>query len=468
MEELTENKAAIQLTAKTFAGLENLLAEELTGIGATGVEIINRGVQFSGGLEVVYKANYLCRTAVRVLQPITVFTMKSQDDLYTEVMKIDWDDIFNLNQTFVVDANVFYSEITHSQYAALRVKDAIVDQFREKTGKRPWVGKEDADIYIDVHISHNICTVSLDSSGESLHKRGYRIEADKAPISEVLAAGIVLLSGWKGEKDLYDPMCGSGTIAIEAAMIANNIPAGYYRQKFAFMNWSGFDKELWEKIKKEEDAKISEAEHSIFASDRSEKAVNIAKRNIKNAGLHKDIELKVSFFDAIVPEKQEGILVFNPPYGKRLEERGEIIDLYRSIGDTLKKSFSGFEAWIISPDTDIAKFIGLRPSARIHLYNGPIETRLIKFEMYAGSKKGKYMDDEQKENYRKERNQRDAEEKHEYNKNEKPTWKKRDPYPEKRSYGNSGEKKYSGDKKPFGKDKKDFRGDRKTRGSQGR
>ena len=273
-----------------------------------------------------------------------------------------------MNQTFVVDANVFYSEISHSQYAALRVKDAIVDQFREKTGKRPWVGKEDPDIHIDVQISHNICTISLDSSGESLHKRGYRIDADKAPISEVLAAGIILLSGWKGEKDLYDPMCGSGTIAIEAAMIANNIPAGYYRKKFAFMNWAGFDKELWEKIRKEEDAKISEAEHSIFASDRSEKAVNIAKRNIKNAGLHKDIELKVSFFDAIVPENQEGILVFNPPYGKRLEERGEIIDLYRSIGDTLKKSFSGFEAWIISPDTDIAKYIGLRPSCKNSSY----------------------------------------------------------------------------------------------------
>lgn len=463
MEELIENKAAMQLTAKTFPGLENLLAAELSGIGASDVEIINRGVKFNGNLEIVYKANYLCRTAVRILQPILVFTMKDQDDLYTKVMEINWPDVFNLNQTFVVEANVFYSELTHSQYAALRVKDAIVDQFREKTGKRPWVGKEESDIHIDVHISHNVCTVSLDSSGDSLHKRGYRTDADK-PISEVLAAGMVLLTGWKGEKDLYDPMCGSGTIAIEAAMIANNIPAGYYRQKFAFMNWAEFDKELWEKIKCEEDAKISEAEHSIFASDRSEKAINIAKRNIKNAGLHKDIELKVSFFDDVLPKNQQGILVFNPPYGKRLEERGKIIDLYKSIGYTLKKNFSGFEAWIISPDTNISKFIGLRPSAMIHLFNGPIETRLIKFEMYAGSKEGKHMDDEQKQAYRKEQISRDSSEKSEYSKIEKPAWKKRDDNSEKRNYRNSGERKYSGEKKPFNKDKKDFRGDRKTGG----
>jgi putative N6-adenine-specific DNA methylase len=464
MEELKENKAAMQLTAKTFAGLENLLAEELTAIGATDVEVINRGVKFSGSLEVLYKANYMCRTAVRILKPVVVFTMNAQEDLYTKVMEINWPDVFQLNQTFVVDANVFYSEITHSQYAALRVKDAIVDQFREKTGKRPWVGKEDADIHIDVHISHNVCTVSLDSSGESLHKRGYRIDTDKAPISEVLAAGIVLLSGWKGETDLYEPMCGSGTIAIEATMISNNIPAGYYRKKFAFMNWAGFDKDLWEKIKKEEDAKISEAEHSIFASDRSEKAVNIAKRNIKNAGLHKDIELKVSFFDEIVPEKQEGILVFNPPYGKRLEERGEIIDLYRSIGDTLKKNFSGFEAWIISPDTDIAKFIGLRPSARIHLFNGPIETRLIKFELYAGSKKGKYMDEEQKVAWRKERGKTDSDGNREFKKNENPSWRKRNDNSEKRSFEKSGERKYGGVKKTFNKEKNGFQANRKTGG----
>lgn len=460
MEEMKENKTAMEFIAKTFAGLENLLAEELTNIGAKGIEIINRGVKFEGNLSVLYKANYQCRTAVRILKPILVFNLKNEEDLYAETKKLNWPDIFKLDQTFVVDANVFYSEITHSQYAALRVKDAIVDQFREKTGKRPWVGKEGADIHIDVHISHNVCTVSLDSSGESLHKRGYRIDTDKAPISEVLAAGIVLLSGYKGEKDLYDPMCGSGTIAIEAAMIANHIPAGYYRKKFAFMNWGNFDSDLWEAIKKEADSGIMEAEHTIFASDRSEKAVNIAKRNFKNAGLHKDIELKLAFFDEITPARQEGILVFNPPYGKRLEERGEIVDLYRSIGDTLKKSFSGFEAWIISPDTEIAKFIGLRPSARLHLFNGPIETRLIKFEMYAGSKKGKYMGEEQKENYRKERKEREFSDKGEDRKIEKPAWKKRDVSPGQKYSGRPGEKKHGGNKN-FNSDKKDFRGSRK-------
>jgi putative N6-adenine-specific DNA methylase len=265
-----------------------------------------------------------------------------------------------------------------------------VDQFREKTGKRPWVGREKSDIYIDVHISHNVCTVSLDSSGESLHRRGYRIDADKAPINEVLAAGMVKLTGWKGDKDFYDPMCGSGTIPIEAAFSAMNIPAGYYRQDYAFMSWADFDDELWKKVKEEADAEMGELECRILASDRSEKAVAIARRNLKNTGLHKDVELKVSYFDSIQPDEKKGILVFNPPYGKRLEEKGEIIDLYKGIGDVLKKNFIGFEAWIISSNFDAAKFIGLRPSARIPLYNGPIETKFIKFEMYEGSKKDNY------------------------------------------------------------------------------
>lgn len=457
MEESKENGALMQLMAKTFAGLENLLAEELKNIGATDVEVINRGVAFKGTLEIIYKANYLCRIAVRILKPICVFNMKEQDDLYTEVMKINWADVFDINQTFVVDANVFYSEITHSQYAALRVKDAIVDQFREKTGKRPWVGKEEADIHIDVHISHNVCTVSLDSSGESLHKRGYRIETDKAPISEVLAAGIILLSGWKGDKDFYDPMCGSGTIPIEAAMIANHIPAGYYRKQFAFMNWRGFDKVIWDTIKKEEDAGIAEAEHSIFASDRSERAVGIAKRNIKNASLHKDIEVSTSFFDAVKPAKQEGVLVFNPPYGMRLEERSDIVDLYRSIGDTLKKNFSGFEAWVISPDIDIAKYIGLRPSARIHLFNGPIETRLLKFELYSGSKKGKYIDEEKQETWRKEKEKnKPVFEKREYKGGDKPYFKRKDYSSERPGFDSSERNKTAGERSKFPGIKKDF------------
>lgn len=380
----------MDFTAKTFAGLEDVLANELKTIGATDVEVVKRGVTFKGDTATLFKANYLCRTALRVLKPIGVFEVKGQDQLYDKVRQIDWTSVFTLDQTFIITANLFHSELTHSHYVALKTKDAIVDQFREKTTKRPWVGKEDADIYIDVHISQNVCTISLDSSGESLHRRGYRIEADKAPLNEVLAAGMVQLTGWKGDKDFYDPMCGSGTIPIEAAFVAMNIPAGYYRKHYAFMNWADFDAELWQKTKEEADMNMGELDCRIFASDRSQKAIQITKRNLKNTGLHKDIEVSARYFDSIIPEEKKGILVFNPPYGKRMEEKGEIIDLYKGIGNALKQNFSGFEAWIISSNFEAAKFIGLRPSARIDLFNGPIETKFIKFELYAGSKKDQY------------------------------------------------------------------------------
>jgi putative N6-adenine-specific DNA methylase len=323
-----------------------------------------------------------------VLKPVGVFKVKDDTELYQKVMKIDWSKVFRIDQTFTVNANLFYSALTHSHFVALRTKDAIVDQFREKTGKRPWVAKEDADIYIDVHISHDVCTVSIDSSGASLHRRGYRISADKAPLNEVLAAGMVQLTGWKGNKDFYDPMCGSGTIPIEAAMLAMKIPAGYYRDKYAFMNWADFDRELWEKVKEEADLDMGELDCEIIASDRSDKAIGIAKRNLKRASLHKDIEVKKQFFDSVKPTEKKGILVFNPPYGKRLEEKGDIIELYKQIGDTLKQDFSGFEAWIITGDFDVAKFIGLRPSRKITLFNGPIETKFLKYEMYEGTKRG--------------------------------------------------------------------------------
>ncbi len=383
---LKDYKQGIDFTAKTFAGLEEPLANELKELGADDIKIIKRGATFRGDEELLYKVNYLSRLAIRILKPIGVFDVKNDQQLYDKVRKINWMDVFSLTQTFSVDANLFYSELDHSNYAALKTKDAIVDQFREATGKRPWVSTENPDIYIDVHISHDVCTISLDSSGESLHKREYRIAADKAPINEVLAAGMINLAGWKGDCDFYDPMCGSATIPMEAAMLAMNIPAGYYRKHFAFMNWEGYNDELWQKIKNEADNEIIESECSIFASDRSEKAIVLAKRNLKHAGLHKDINIKVSYFDSIIPEKG-GMLIMNPPYGIRMEERGELRDLYKGIGNVLKQNFTGFEAWVISPDIDTAKFIGLRPSKKVALYNGPIETRFLKFDVYEGTKR---------------------------------------------------------------------------------
>lgn len=386
MESIKEFKAGMDLTAKTFAGLEEELAKELVSLGADDVKVIKRGCTFRGDEALMYKINYLSRLAIRILKPIGVFDVKNDKQLYDKVKNIRWLDVFSLTQTFSVDSNVFHSELDHSHYVSLKTKDAIVDQFRDETGKRPWVSVENPDIYIDVHISHDVCTISLDSSGESLHKRGYKIGADKAPINEILAAGMIALSGWKGDRDFYDPMCGSGTIPIEAAMFAMNIPAGYYRKEFAFMNWEGYNEELWLKVKQEADDNIIEHDCQIFASDRSDKAIGIAKRNFKHAGLHKDIIVKVAYLDSVVPENK-GVLIMNPPYGIRMEERGELRDLYRGVGDALKKNFVGFESWIISPSYDSAKFIGLRPSVRITLFNGPIETKFMKFEVYEGSRR---------------------------------------------------------------------------------
>lgn len=396
MEGLKSFEPGFDFLAKTFAGLEKVLETELKQLGAKDVEIIKRGATFKGDEELMYKVNYCCRTAIRVLKPIGVFKAKSNDELYQKVRTIDWTKIFNVNQTFIVNTNVFYSEVDHSHFAALRVKDAIVDQFREKVGKRPWVAKDIPHIYIDVHIAHNICTISLDSSGESLHKREYKIAVDKAPLNEVLAAGMIKISGWDGNEDLIDPMCGSGTIPMEAAMIAQKIPAGYYRSTYAFMNWSSFNIKLWEKVKSEANDLIDETECNIIASDRSQTAVNITKRNLKNAGLHKDVITTHKFFDELIPESKSGILIFNPPYGKRMEERGELKDLYRGIGDVLKKNFIGFKAWIITPNIEAAKFVGLRHSEKHSLYNGPIETSYLKYEMYEGTKKAKGNFDERK------------------------------------------------------------------------
>ena len=378
----------MDLTAKTFAGLENVLAEELKAIGAKSVEPGKRVILFRGDKEIMYKANYLCRTALRILKPVGVFTVRNESELYEKIKRIDWPSLFDVRKKIIVSATVFHSSLTHSHYVALKTKDAIADLFREKTGKRPFVSKEHPQIYIDVHISQDKCTISLDSSGESLHKRGYRIAADKAPLNEVLAAGMIKLSGWKKEGDFIDPMCGSGTIPMEAAMEAMYIPAGYYRKQFSFEHWSDFEPELFEKVKAEAAGQIREYDDPIIASDKSFKAFGIARANLKHAGLHKDIVLLNKPFEKVNPESGKGILMFNPPYGVRLDD-DELIELYKHIGDVLKNRFQGYEAWIITGNPAAAKFIGLKPSKKIVLFNGPLESRFIKFEMYSGSKKAK-------------------------------------------------------------------------------
>ncbi len=378
-----------KLLAKTFAGLEEVLKDELENLGARNPEIIKRGVAFEGDKGLLYKVNYLSRTALRVLKTIAEFEVTDEESLYEQVKSINWTDYLYKNQTFVVHADVFHSDITNAQYTVLKTKDAIADHYRAKKLTRPSVNKENPDVHVHIHISHNQCTVSLDSSGVSLHKRGYKIAADKAPLNEVLAAGMIRLSGWKGDQDFYDPMCGSGTIPIEAAMLAMNIPAGYYREEFSFQRWLDFDEALWNMIKEEADDQLEDLKVNIVAADRSEKAVQIANKNLRHARLHKDIELVKSYFDALKPKSEKGVLMFNPPYGMRLTEK-DIIKLYKDIGNTLKKNWSGHQAWIITSELKAAKFIGLHPSKKIKLYNGPNEAQLLCFEVYEGSKKGKY------------------------------------------------------------------------------
>lgn len=386
MDALKTFEQGMDLTAKTFSGMEDILSAELKNLGAKDISTGKRVVLFRGDKTVLYKANYLCRTALRILKPIGIFTVRDENELYEKVQNIDWTALFTVRQTFVISASVFNSKMTHSQYVAQKTKDAIVDQFRNKFGSRPNVEKVNPTFYIDIHISGPQCTISLDSSGMSLHKRGYRTEVDKAPLNEALAAGLIQLSGWDKTGDFMDPMCGSGTIPIEAAMFAMNIPSGYYRKHFAFQNWSDFDADLWNQVKQEADAQIIEHDFPIYGSDQSYKAFRIAQANVRKAQLHKDITLINKPFEKMNPESGKGILLFNPPYGERLIEN-DIVALYKHIGDVLKTKFKGYEAWIITSNLEAAKFIGLKPSKKITLYNGPLESRFLKFELYAGSKK---------------------------------------------------------------------------------
>lgn len=376
------------MIAKTSFGLEEVLADELRQLGATDIVTLNRAVSFKGDKGFMYKANYCCRTALRILKPIAYFDIKTNEDLYNQIMNINWEDYLRKDGLFVIDSVIKDTIFTHSQYAAQKAKDAIADQFRNKFGMRPSVDLVKPDLRINLHIYKESCTVSLDSSGESLHKRGYRQATNIAPISEVLAAGMILLSGWDKQSNFADPMCGSGTLLIEAAMIANNIPAGYYRKGFGFEKWKDFDPALWETIRNAASNKMVEYEGEIVGSDISEPTIKIARTNIRYAKLHKDIQVEVSdFINKLAPETP-GILIMNPPYGERME-KDDLIEFYKSLGDTLKTKYDGWDAWIISSDVEAMKFIGLKPAKKITLFNGPLECRFMKFEIYSGSRKNK-------------------------------------------------------------------------------
>jgi putative N6-adenine-specific DNA methylase len=370
-------------TATTLAGLEEVLARELTEIGADEVQMGRRSVYFSGDLKMLYKANYCLRTALRILLPVDSYKIFSADDLYQRGKNFKWEELFGCDQTFAIQSTVFTDLFNNSMFASLKLKDAIVDRFRYKFGERPSVDSKNPDILINLHISNNFCTISLDSSGESLHKRGYRVGQNEAPISEVLAAGLLLLSDWDQKSELIDPMCGSGTIAIEAAMVANGIYPGRIRKNFAFRNWRNFNPE-WFKQLEEEVAPDGSSPVRIFASDISRRNIDIAYKNAEAAGVLSFIDFKITDFKALEPTSEKPFLLFNPPYGERMSPNDA--NFYTMIGDRLKQFYANASVWIISTPQCL-KSIGLRPSRKIPILNGSLECSFRKYELYQGTRK---------------------------------------------------------------------------------
>ncbi|MEI6122988.1 MAG: THUMP domain-containing protein [Bacteroidota bacterium] len=374
--------------AKTQFGFEHILSDELQQLGAADIQILNRAVSFTGSIALMYAANYNCRTALHILMPVLDFKFRDKEQFFQKIKQFPWDDYFTADKTLSIDTVMSDSFFSNSHYVSLYCKDAIVDYFREKFDKRPSVELENPDIKIHVHIRAHECSVSLDSSGGSLHRRGYRIKQGMAPMSEVLAAGLILLSQWDKKTNLFDPMCGSGTLLTEATMIAAHIPAGYYRKSFGFQNWNNFNEKSWLEVKQQADDAICEADCEITGCDISEVAIMASAANLKSAKLHKDVQLVESDFKSFEFPAQKGFIITNPPYGERLKP-DDVVQLYRDIGDTLKKHCPGYEAWIISSHFDALKFVGLKPSRKILVYNGPLECKFVRFELFQGSLKSK-------------------------------------------------------------------------------
>lgn len=371
-----------EMIAKTFMGLEDILAQELMELGANNVEKGRRMVSFTGDKALMYRANFALRTAIRILKPIRHFRAKSADQVYDNIKEIDWSEYIGEGKTFTVDSVVYSEEFSNSRFVTYKVKDAIVDQFRERTGKRPNISVADADVRLNIHIAEDRATVSLDSSGESLHRRGYRQEAVEAPLNEVLAAGMIMMTGWTGETDFIDPMCGSGTLAIEAALIARNIAPGVFRKKYAFEKWPDFDAELFDDIYND-DSREREFEHHIYGYDIDFKAVNMSKLNVKAAGLSSDITIEQQDFKDFRGHDGKAIIVTNPPYGERISTPN-LLETYRMIGERLKHAFKEGDAWILSYREECFQQIGLKPSVKIPLYNGSLECEFRKYSIFDG------------------------------------------------------------------------------------
>ncbi|PIE84655.1 MAG: RNA methyltransferase [Bacteroidia bacterium] len=373
----------VRYVAKTMQGLEPVLAEELRQLGAENVEEKNRVVFFDGDKRMMYRANFCLRTALRILKPLATFQAESVNELYANALAYDWSEVMDLSKRFSIDSVVNSETFSHSRYAALKVKDAIVDQFRNRCGKRPFVDPDRPHVRIHLHIWETTCSLLLDSSGQSLHMRGYRRQQDVAPLNEVLAAGMVLTSGWRGECPFLDPMCGSGTLAIEAALIARGMAPGLFRQHYGFEDWPDFDPDLLEEVYND-DSMERECEVPIMGSDVSGKAMEVAQQNVKAAGLTKLIHLeKQSVFD-LMPGMIPGVVITNPPYGERLKQF-QLDSFYSQLGDVFKARYPGWDVWMLTGNRVAMKSFGLHPSKTTTLFNGPLECKYQRFSMYKGS-----------------------------------------------------------------------------------
>ncbi len=383
-----------KMVATTLFGLEEVLAKELKDLGARDIKVGVRSVSFRGDTGFLYKANIALRTAIRILKPIKTCKVYDEEDLYEAIQKIKWEKYLDVNGTFAIGAVVNSKNFTtNSHYISLKSKDAIADYYRHQYSRRPNVDLDYPDLKIHIHIQKDWCTISLDSSGNSLHKRGYRSATNIAPINEVLAAGLVLLSGYTGDENFIDPMCGSGTILIEAAMIANNIPANINRKHFAFENWKDYDEDLYFIIQDALLKKIRNSHFKMMGFDKAPSAIVKAKQNIKNANLEEFIGVHhVNFFNSKKEVFGNTTILFNPPYGERLNI--DTSEFYKKIGDTLKHGYPQSTVWFITSDLQALKHVGLRTSKRIPLKNGDLECRFVRYDMYEGTRKIKKLEQE--------------------------------------------------------------------------
>ncbi|NQW28036.1 MAG: class I SAM-dependent RNA methyltransferase [Flammeovirgaceae bacterium] len=374
----------MKIIVKTLHGLEEVLMKEIEALGGQNIKIRKRAVECEGTLPFLYEANLMLRTALRILVPVYEFTAQNESQLYQNIKAFDWSKYLDVRQTFAIDNTVFSEYFTHSKYAALKMKDAIADQFREKFDMRPSVDVEKPDILFNLHAYQDKFTVSLDSSGRLLSQRGYRNPGHQAPLNEVMAAGLLLLSGWDKTIPLVDPMCGTGTIIIEAVLMALNVPPQINFNDFGFRNWNNFQPMMWNRIKSEAQGKIRSSPLMISGSDIDSNAVALAKSAFKKLRLGRDVQIKQASFEDLIPKSRTGMIITNPPYGERIGEDVEV--LYKNLGDTFKNNFSGYDAWVLSSNVAALKQLHLKPTEKISLYNGPLEVQFCKYELYEGSK----------------------------------------------------------------------------------